>query len=216
MPQTVRKAVIGHVLELRRGQRGCLRNSHDLVVKFGQTLTGLSMDTRHFIQHLSASFMLAVALFQVEYRFVIRPGRCVDNAKRVSAFILNGGEQANRLILIRSFKMPDEPFKLLFETGRTFAIDNGIPERADITHGSVMLQSPPASATGRCAGGALRAHICKSFTSTVDAFDVVRACGGCGCGGGRGAGAAGRCEIKSYASASRRFQAINSGSVLMP
>ena len=54
VPQTVCKPVIGYMLELRRCQCCCPRNSHDLVVKVGQTLTGFAVNTGHFIQHLSA------------------------------------------------------------------------------------------------------------------------------------------------------------------
>ena len=55
MPQTVCKTVIGHMLELRWRQRCCPRNPHDLIMKFGQALTGFAMNTRHLIQHLRAS-----------------------------------------------------------------------------------------------------------------------------------------------------------------
>ena len=125
VPQTVGKPVIGYMLKLRRCQRCCPRNSHDLVVKVGQTLTGFAVNTRHFIQHLSARFMFAVALLQVKYQFIVRPGRCVDDTQRISAFVLNGGEEANRLVLIRPFEVSSEPFKLLFETGPALALEHG-------------------------------------------------------------------------------------------
>ena len=71
---TVCEPMIGHVLKLRRRQRCCARNSHDLIVKVGQTLSWLAVNTGQLAKHLRANLFLVVALFKMEYKLIIRQG----------------------------------------------------------------------------------------------------------------------------------------------